>query len=98
MLPLWTRVTEGFLWSMAYLTAMRTSRCEPVFEMGLIPFPDSGIGIKPISKTGSQRLVRMAVKYAIDHKKPSVTLVHKGNIQKFTEGAFRDWGYEVAKA
>ncbi len=63
-----------------------------------IPFPDSGIGIKPISKTGSQRLVRMAIKYAVDHKKPSVTLVHKGNIQKFTEGAFRDWGYEVAKA
>ncbi|UPT72425.1 MAG: isocitrate/isopropylmalate family dehydrogenase [Elusimicrobiota bacterium] len=61
-----------------------------------IPFPDSGIGIKPISKTGSQRLARMAIKYAIDHKKPSVTLVHKGNIQKFTEGAFRDWGYEVA--
>jgi isocitrate dehydrogenase len=61
-----------------------------------IPFPGSGIGIKPISKTGSQRLVRMAIKYAIDHNKPSVTLVHKGNIQKFTEGAFRDWGYEVA--
>jgi len=63
-----------------------------------IPFPDSGIGIKPISKTGSQRLVRMAIKYAIAHDKPSVTIVHKGNIQKFTEGAFRDWGYEVAKA
>ncbi|MBI4345656.1 MAG: NADP-dependent isocitrate dehydrogenase [Elusimicrobia bacterium] len=68
-------------------------------EMGKkIPFPDSGIGIKPISITGTKRLVRMAIKYAIDHKKPSVTIVHKGNIQKFTEGAFRDWGYEVAKA
>ncbi len=58
---------------------------------------DSGIGIKPISITGTKRLVRMAIQYAIDHKKPSVTLVHKGNIQKFTEGAFRDWGYELAK-
>ena len=66
-------------------------------EMGKKFNPDSGIGIKPISKTGSQRLVRMAVQYAVDQKKPSVTLVHKGNIQKFTEGAFRDWGYEVAK-
>ncbi|MBI4424732.1 MAG: NADP-dependent isocitrate dehydrogenase, partial [Elusimicrobia bacterium] len=53
--------------------------------------------IKPISQTGTKRLVRMAIQYAIDHKKPSVTFVHKGNIQKFTEGAFRDWGYEVAK-
>ena len=59
---------------------------------------DSGIGIKPISITGTKRLVRMAIQYAIDHKKPSVTIVHKGNIQKFTEGAFRDWGYEVAKS
>ena len=62
-----------------------------------IPFPDCGIGIKPISITGTKRLVRMAIKYAVDHKKPSVTFVHKGNIQKFTEGAFRDWGYEVAR-
>ncbi|MBI5597967.1 MAG: NADP-dependent isocitrate dehydrogenase [Elusimicrobia bacterium] len=58
---------------------------------------DSGIGIKPISETGSKRLIRMAIQYAVDHKKPSVTMIHKGNIQKFTEGAFRDWGYEVAK-
>ncbi len=57
---------------------------------------DSGIGIKPISVTGTKRLMRMALKYAAAHKKPSVTIVHKGNIQKFTEGAFRDWGYEVA--
>ena len=59
--------------------------------------PDSGLGIKPISITGSKRLVRMAIRYAIDNGRRSVTLVHKGNIMKFTEGAFRDWGYEVAK-
>ncbi len=58
---------------------------------------DSGIGIKPISITGSKRLVRMAIRHAIDNDRRSVTLVHKGNIMKFTEGAFRDWGYEVAK-
>jgi isocitrate dehydrogenase len=58
---------------------------------------DSGIGIKPISATGSKRLVRKAIQYAIDNKRGSVTLVHKGNIMKFTEGAFRDWGYELAK-
>jgi len=59
--------------------------------------PSSGIGIKPISPEGSKRLVRMAIQYAIRHNKPSVTLVHKGNIMKFTEGAFKDWGYAVAK-
>jgi isocitrate dehydrogenase len=58
---------------------------------------DSGIGIKPISVTGTRQLVRKAIQYAIDRKLPSVTLVHKGNIMKFTEGAFRDWGYKVAK-
>ena len=58
---------------------------------------DSGVGIKPISITGSKRLVRMAIQYAIDNGRKSVTLVHKGNIMKFTEGAFRDWGYELAK-
>jgi isocitrate dehydrogenase len=58
---------------------------------------DSGIGIKPMSITGSKRIVRMAIQHAITHKLPSVTLVHKGNIMKFTEGAFRDWGYEVAR-
>ena len=57
----------------------------------------SGIGIKPISRFGSRRLVKKAVQYAIDHQRPSVTLVHKGNIMKFTEGAFRTWGYEVAQ-
>jgi isocitrate dehydrogenase len=58
---------------------------------------DSGIGIKPISPTGTKRLVRRAIQYGLDFNKPSVTLVHKGNIMKFTEGAFRDWGYELAK-
>jgi len=59
--------------------------------------PDSGIGLKPISRFGTHRLVRMAIEYAIEHKKESVTIVHKGNIMKFTEGAFRTWGYEVAQ-
>lgn len=58
---------------------------------------DSGIGIKPISRHATERLVRAAIKYALEHKRKSVTLVHKGNIQKFTEGAFREWGYELAK-
>jgi isocitrate dehydrogenase len=66
-------------------------------EMGKKIRPDSGIGIKPISVTGSKRLIRRAIQYAIDHKRRSVTLVHKGNIMKFTEGAFRDWGYELVK-
>jgi isocitrate dehydrogenase len=56
-----------------------------------------GIGIKPVSKQGSQRLIYSAIEYAIEHKRKSVTLVHKGNIMKFTEGAFRDWGYQLAK-
>jgi len=59
--------------------------------------PGSGIGIKPISSFGTKRLVRKAIKYAIENDRTSVTLVHKGNIMKFTEGAFRDWGYELAK-
>lgn len=64
-----------------------------------IRFPEtSGIGIKPVSKEGTERLVRAALKFAIEHKKPSVTLVHKGNIMKFTEGGFRDWGYALAKS
>jgi isocitrate dehydrogenase len=63
-----------------------------------IRFPDtSGIGIKPVSKEGTERLVRSAIQYAIAQKKPNVTLVHKGNIMKFTEGGFRDWGYALAK-
>jgi isocitrate dehydrogenase len=66
-------------------------------EMGKRIREDSGIGIKPISRFGTKRLVRMAIQYALAHGRKSVTLVHKGNIMKFTEGAFRDWGYEVAK-
>jgi isocitrate dehydrogenase len=63
-----------------------------------IRFPDSsGIGIKPVSKDGSERLIRAAIGYAITNKRKSVTLVHKGNIQKFTEGAFRNWGYALAE-
>ncbi len=59
--------------------------------------PDSGIGIKPISETGTKRLVRAAVQYALDNGRRSVTIVHKGNIMKFTEGAFREWGYELVR-
>lgn len=66
-------------------------------EMGHQIREDSGIGIKPISRFGTKRLVRKAIQYALSHGRSSVTLVHKGNIMKFTEGAFRDWGYEVAK-
>ena len=71
-----------------------------VEEMGVrkIRFPDtSAIGIKPVSIEGTERLVRKAFQYAIDHDKPNVTIVHKGNIQKFTEGGFRDWSYALAK-
>ncbi|MBW2281007.1 MAG: NADP-dependent isocitrate dehydrogenase [Deltaproteobacteria bacterium] len=69
-------------------------------EMGVetIRFPDtSGIGVKPVSREGTERLVRAAVEYAIEHQRKSVTLVHKGNIMKFTEGAFRDWGYDLVR-
>jgi isocitrate dehydrogenase len=69
-------------------------------EMGVtkIRFPaTSGIGIKPVSADGTKRLVRKAIRYAIDNDRPSVTLVHKGNIMKFTEGAFKSWGYELAR-
>jgi len=66
-------------------------------ELGKRIRKDSGIGIKPISRFGTKRLVRMAIQYALTHARKSVTLVHKGNIMKFTEGAFRDWGYAVAK-
>ena len=66
-------------------------------EFGWEIRPDSGLGIKPISETGSKRLIRAALRYALDNGRKSVTLVHKGNIMKFTEGAFRTWGYEVVK-
>ncbi|NQY08144.1 MAG: NADP-dependent isocitrate dehydrogenase [Flavobacteriales bacterium] len=82
-----------------------TPECDKVLkflmeEMGVteIRFPKtSSIGIKPVSKQGSERLIRAAVRYAVDNKKPSVTLVHKGNIMKFTEGAFKSWGYALAR-
>ena len=71
-----------------------------VNEMGVkkLRFPDStSFGIKPVSKEGSERLIRSAIEYAIEHKLPSVTIVHKGNIMKYTEGAFKNWGYELAE-
>lgn len=81
-----------------------TAECEKIkdfliLEMGVdkIRFPKtSSIGIKPISKDGSERLIRAAIEYALSHKRKSVTIVHKGNIMKFTEGAFKDWGYAMA--
>jgi len=66
-------------------------------ELGKKVRSDSGVGIKPISITGTERLMRMAIRYAIENRRKSITLVHKGNIMKFTEGAFRDWGYALAK-
>ncbi|MEQ1767838.1 MAG: NADP-dependent isocitrate dehydrogenase, partial [Methylotenera sp.] len=71
-----------------------------VDEMGVkaFRFPETtSLGIKPVSKDGSERLIRSAIKFAIENKKPSVTLVHKGNIMKYTEGAFKNWGYELAE-
>lgn len=68
------------------------------FGVNQIRFPEtSGIGVKPVSKEGTERLVRSAIEYAIKHNRPSVTLVHKGNIMKFTEGGFKKWGYELAE-
>ncbi|HLG18917.1 MAG TPA: isocitrate dehydrogenase (NADP(+)) [Bdellovibrionota bacterium] len=66
-------------------------------ELGAKIREESGVGIKPMSPFGTKRLVRRAIQYAIQHNRPSVTFVHKGNIQKYTEGAFRDWGYELAR-
>jgi isocitrate dehydrogenase len=66
-------------------------------EFGWDICPDSGVGIKPVSESGSKRLIRAAIKYAVSHDRKSVTMVHKGNIQKFTEGAFRTWGYELVR-
>ena len=66
-------------------------------EFGWEIRPDSGIGIKPVSETGTKRLVRAALQFALDFRRRSVTLVHKGNIMKYTEGAFRNWGYELVR-
>ena len=81
------------------LTTLKINQI-PQEELGVnkIRFPEtSGLGIKPVSKEGTKRLVRQAIQYAIDNDLPNVTLVHKGNIMKFTEGGFRDWGYELAR-
>ncbi|AGK60439.1 isocitrate dehydrogenase (NADP) [Archaeoglobus sulfaticallidus PM70-1] len=83
----WPRGSEGALKVIKFLAD----------ELGVNIREDSGIGIKPISEFATKRLVRMAIQYAIDNNRESVTLVHKGNIMKYTEGAFRDWGYEVAR-
>jgi isocitrate dehydrogenase len=95
--------TEDIYAGIEYMTG--TSECTKVVdflinEMGAksIRFPESSsIGIKPVSKDGSERLIRSAIQYAIEKKLPSVTIVHKGNIMKFTEGAFKIWGYELAE-
>jgi len=79
--------TEGAAKLLAFLDA----------EFGWEIRKDSGLGIKPISETGSKRLIAAAIQYALDNKRNSVTMVHKGNIMKFTEGAFREWGYEVVR-
>ncbi len=79
--------TEGAAKLLAFLDA----------EFGWDIRKDSGLGIKPISETGSKRLIAAAIQYALDNKRNSVTMVHKGNIMKFTEGAFREWGYEVVR-
>ncbi len=83
----WPKGSEGALKLMDFLER----------EFGIRIRKDSGIGIKPISEFATKRIVRLAIKYAIENGRKSVTLVHKGNIMKFTEGAFREWGYEVAK-
>ncbi len=83
----WPKGSEGALKLMDFLER----------EFGIKLRRDSGIGIKPISEFATKRIVRLAIKYAIENGRKSVTLVHKGNIMKFTEGAFREWGYEVAK-
>jgi len=89
-------VYAGFEWQRASEEAVRLIRIlKQEFNANIRP--DSGIGIKPISATGTKRLVRKAIEYAIKNRRSSVTIVHKGNIMKYTEGAFRDWGYELAR-
>ncbi|MBX6362369.1 MAG: isocitrate dehydrogenase (NADP(+)) [Gemmatimonadetes bacterium] len=89
-------VYAGIEWSAGSEAAEKVRRFL-VEEMGSDIRPESAIGVKPMSEYGSKRLVAAAIRYAIQRKRPSVTLVHKGNIMKFTEGAFRDWGYDVAR-
>jgi isocitrate dehydrogenase len=87
-------VYAGIEWASGSAEAKRL--IDFLAELGKKVRPDSGIGIKPVSVTGSKRLVRKALEYAVANGRKSITLVHKGNIMKFTEGAFKDWGYEVA--
>ena len=92
-------IYAGVEWEAKSAKAQKVSRFL-IDEMGVskIRFPDSsGIGIKPVSIEGTERLVRKAIQYAIDNDKPNMTLVHKGNIMKYTEGGFRDWGYALAQ-
>lgn len=96
--------TEDIYAGIEYMTG--DANCEKfkkflIEEMGVtkVRFPEtSSFGVKPVSKEGSERLVRAAIQFSVDHQLPSVTLVHKGNIMKFTEGAFKNWGYELAEA
>jgi len=88
-------VYAGIEWPAGSPEAARVAAL--IAELGKDVRAGSAIGIKPVSEFGSKRLVRKAIQFAIDQKRPSLTLVHKGNIMKFTEGAFRDWGYEVAR-
>jgi isocitrate dehydrogenase len=88
-------VYAGIEWPAGSPEARKLIDC--LRELGKTVRPDSGIGIKPVSETGSKRLVRQAVRYALANGRRSVTLVHKGNIMKFTEGAFKDWGYQLAQ-
>jgi isocitrate dehydrogenase len=89
-------VYAGIEWPSGSAEAKRL--IEFLASLGKEVRPDSGLGIKPVSKFGSQRLVRKAIQYALASGRKSVTLMHKGNIMKFTEGAFKDWGYEIAAA
>jgi isocitrate dehydrogenase len=88
-------VYAGIEWQAGSAEALRV--IDLVAGLGKAIRPDSGIGIKPVSEFGSKRLVRKAIEFALAHGRKSVTLVHKGNIMKFTEGAFKDWGYQVAR-
>src|SRR5690606_25576874 len=89
-------VYAGIEWPAGSVEAARVWRFLDE-EMGVKTREGSAFGIKPMSEFGSKRLIAAAIRYAIQRKRPSVTLVHKGNIMKYTEGAFRDWGYEVAR-
>ncbi|HPB31224.1 MAG TPA: isocitrate dehydrogenase (NADP(+)) [Candidatus Sumerlaeota bacterium] len=88
-------VYAGIEWARASDAALKVIRFLNI-EMGIPLSGDAGIGVKPISREASRRLIRRAIQFAVDQKRKSVTLVHKGNIMKFTEGAFRAWGYELA--